>query len=126
MELCHNAFLQNRDLHSRLISKEKLIRELRDDLESSKENIARQAALVQVFKSKSLHMLLLLHKLIPFQSLRDRVRNAEDSSGTLETVTARGSITIQTLQKENREAQERILELEARVRYGIMLIIIKI
>lgn len=39
---------QNRDLHSRLISKEKLIRELGDQLETSKENGARQASLVQV------------------------------------------------------------------------------
>lgn len=50
------------------------------------------------------------------------MRVSEDTSGTLETVTNRGNITIQTLQKENRDAQERIIDLENRLRYKLFLL----
>jgi len=51
------------------------------------------------------------------QNFKERVQQAEQQSGTLEEISTKGTVTIQTLQRENREAQERIIDLESRLRY---------
>jgi len=53
------------------------------------------------------------------QTLKEELQHSKQQSGALEQITAKGTITIQTLQSENREAQEKILELEAKLRWGI-------
>ena len=45
------------------------------------------------------------------------MKQAEQQSGTLEEISTKGTVTIQTLQRENREAQERVIDLESRLRY---------
>uniref|UniRef100_H2ZF69 Coiled-coil domain-containing protein 170 n=1 Tax=Ciona savignyi TaxID=51511 RepID=H2ZF69_CIOSA len=92
---------QLNDLRSRLDLKDNHIRELRSKLEVAKENAARQD--------------------IMLQSLRDRVFSAENQNGELEQASTRGSTTIQSLQKQNREAQDRIVELESRLRNHVLM-----
>ncbi|CAK8692866.1 unnamed protein product [Clavelina lepadiformis] len=91
-----NLTFELRELQSKLELKDNFIHELRSKLKLMKEDNARQTALIQ--------------------TLREHVHQAEHQSGTLEHITSKGSVTIQTLQRENREAQEKILDLEARLR----------
>ncbi|XP_013406676.1 coiled-coil domain-containing protein 170 [Lingula anatina] len=87
---------QNKDLQIQVESKDDKIKEIRKEVEKYKENDARLSSLVQ--------------------SLRDRLHEAESQSGSLEAAAGRCEVTISSLQKENREAQDRIVELESRLR----------
>ncbi|XP_072163336.1 coiled-coil domain-containing protein 170-like [Diadema setosum] len=68
------------------------------------------AAQSEQYKSEAAGHLVLI------QSLQGRISDLENQSGVLEGVHARGEYAITTLQKESKEQQERILELEARIR----------
>ncbi|XP_078673529.1 coiled-coil domain-containing protein 170-like isoform X2 [Branchiostoma floridae x Branchiostoma belcheri] len=81
---------------NRCAIKDVQIRDLETEIQSYKEDNARQVALVQ--------------------TLRNRIREMEDETGTLSVVKGRGEITIQALQKEVREYQDRVAELEGRLR----------
>nr|XP_009861725.1 coiled-coil domain-containing protein 170 [Ciona intestinalis] len=95
-----NLSAENHDLRSRMDLKDNHVRELKSRLEIAKENSAKQDVMLQ--------------------SLRDRLFSAENQTGELEQVSTRGSATIQSLQKQNREAQDRIVELEARLRNHVL------
>ena len=49
-------------------------------------------------------------------TLRNRVKELEGDLGGFETVASKSEITITSLQKDNKELQHRILELESRIR----------
>ena len=53
-------------------------------------------------------------------SLRNRVRELEGDLGSFENVASKSGITITTLQKDNKELQQHVLELESRIRTHIM------
>ncbi|XP_066279979.1 coiled-coil domain-containing protein 170-like isoform X2 [Branchiostoma lanceolatum] len=82
---------------NRCAIKDVQIRDLESEVQSYKEDNARQVALVQ--------------------TLRNRIREMDDETGTLSVVKGRGEITIQALQKEVREYQDRVAELEGRLRF---------
>ncbi|XP_078593515.1 coiled-coil domain-containing protein 170-like isoform X2 [Branchiostoma floridae x Branchiostoma japonicum] len=84
---------------NRCAIKDVQIRDMETEIQSYKEDNARQVALVQ--------------------TLRNRIREMEDETGTLSVVKGRGEITIQALQKEMREYQDRVAELEGRLRSHI-------
>ncbi|XP_046545107.1 coiled-coil domain-containing protein 170-like [Haliotis rubra] len=88
--------IQLREAESELELKSIKVKELQHLLETNRENEAKLTALVQ--------------------SLRDRVRELEDKAGSIETVAGRSEFAIGTLQRENRDSQDRILELEGRLR----------
>lgn len=52
------------------------------------------------------------------QKLRDRVRDLEDQLGSYTSVSNRGEYTISTLQQELRMANDKVVELETRLRCG--------
>lgn len=88
--------LQIRDLEVQLESKDEKIRELKLHVEAAREGEAKHAALVQ--------------------SLRQKIVEYETTYGTLEGAANRSELAINTLQRENKNHQERILELESRVK----------
>ena len=49
-------------------------------------------------------------------ALREKLASFESRADSFETVANRGEYTIATLQKENREAHEKIVDLEGRLR----------
>ena len=79
-----------------LDSREDKIRELKIHVETSRENEAKQIAMAQ--------------------SLRQKVIEYEAQYGSLEGAANRSEHAINTLQRDNKEQQERILELESRIR----------
>nr|XP_014354036.1 PREDICTED: coiled-coil domain-containing protein 170 [Latimeria chalumnae] len=87
------------DAQTRLASKEASVKELKAEVESYKENNARQASIIS--------------------SLRERVQETEEESGALASSKTRAEITIQVLRKENQEFKENIQELEAKLRQYI-------
>lgn len=87
---------QVRELHVQLETREEKIRELRLHVETARENEAKHAALVQ--------------------SLRVKVSEYETQYGSLEGAANRSELAINTLQSENKIHQERVLELESRIR----------
>ena len=73
------------------------IKELKMMVETSHENEARLQGLVD--------------------SLRVQLKEIEGKAGAFESVAGRSEFTVAALQKENKSSQERIVELEARLRY---------
>lgn len=51
------------------------------------------------------------------QTLRDRVKELEDHVGSYEAVSNRGEYTVTALQRELREASDKVMHLEGRLRY---------
>jgi hypothetical protein len=49
-------------------------------------------------------------------ALRNRVKEVEGDLGSFETVASKSGITITTLQKDNKDLQQHILDLESRIR----------
>ncbi|XP_070180437.1 coiled-coil domain-containing protein 170-like isoform X2 [Littorina saxatilis] len=87
---------QMKDYESQLEVKDIKIQELHNVLEMNRENENRLSDLVQ--------------------SLRERVRDLEDQMGSVHTVSNRGEYTISALQQELRESNDKVVELEARLR----------
>ena len=52
------------------------------------------------------------------ESLRCQITDLEGRAGAFESVAGRSEFTVAALQKENKESQERIVELESRLRYS--------
>lgn len=48
---------------------------------------------------------------------RNRIRELENDLNGFESVASKSGITITTLQKDNKELQQKILELESRIRF---------
>ncbi|CAH1792734.1 unnamed protein product [Owenia fusiformis] len=87
---------QLRDAASELDNKDSEIRSLRNENSDLREGDVRNKTLIQ--------------------TLQDRLAAVEAAAGNLEGASNRSEITITSLQRENNEAKERILELEGRVR----------
>ena len=79
-----------------LDTREEKIRELKLQLEISRENEAKHKALTA--------------------TLREKLAGFEGEFGNLEDVASRSSVALQTLQRQNAEAKARIIELERRTR----------
>ena len=50
------------------------------------------------------------------KNLKEHAKLADKQTGVLDDITTKGCVTIQTLQRENREAREKIIDLESRLR----------
>ncbi|XP_078000196.1 coiled-coil domain-containing protein 170-like isoform X2 [Glandiceps talaboti] len=87
---------ETRNLEAKLASKELQINDLKGEIALYKENETRQAALIA--------------------SLKERLRIIETETGSLETAQSRGEIAIATLQRDTKDQNARILELEALIR----------
>lgn len=72
---------------------------LQCEIESNKQNAARQSALVQ--------------------SLRERIREAEDSAAEKENFANRSDITITSLKKEMQNQQDRLQQVESSLKHHI-------
>ncbi|XP_002738131.1 coiled-coil domain-containing protein 170-like isoform X2 [Saccoglossus kowalevskii] len=97
LQVKHDRLMSEiRDVESKLTAKELQLQDMRLEIGTYKENESRQAALIE--------------------SLRERLRIIENETGSLETTHTRGEITIAALQRENRQHQDRILEMESRIR----------
>jgi len=72
---------------------------LQCEIESNKQNAARQSALVQ--------------------SLRERIREAEDSAAEKENFANRSDITITSLKKEMQNKQDRLQQVESSLKHHI-------
>ena len=66
------------------------------ELETTRENEAKQCALVGTF--------------------RQRLAEYEATAGTLERAASRSELAVQSLSKQNAELQDRIIDLESRIR----------
>lgn len=88
--------IQLKETERQLEEKEIKIKELQNIWETHRENETRLSDLVQ--------------------SQRDRVRELEDKLASYQTVSDRGEFTISSLQQELRESNDKVLELEARLR----------
>ncbi|XP_029452415.1 coiled-coil domain-containing protein 170-like isoform X1 [Rhinatrema bivittatum] len=84
------------DLRTRLNAKEVSLHELKSEVESYKENNARQSSLIS--------------------SLRGRVQEMDEESGLLATSKTRAEMAVQAVLQENQEMKEKIQEEEARVK----------
>ncbi len=73
------------------------IRDLKVELETTRENEAKQSALVGTF--------------------RQRLSEYEATAGTLEGAASRSELAVQALNKQNADLQDRIIDLEARIRF---------
>lgn len=62
-------------------------------------------------ESSTMHALII--------SLKNRIKELEGDLGSFENVASKSGITITTLQKDNRELQQHVLELESRIRTHI-------
>lgn len=86
-----------RELENELDIRDVKIKELQLQMETGRENENRLQSLVE--------------------SLRSQVTDLESRAGAFESVAGRSEFTVVALQKENKAAQERIVDLEARQRY---------
>ncbi|XP_036625041.1 coiled-coil domain-containing protein 170 [Trichosurus vulpecula] len=84
------------DLRSKMFSKEVSCQELKAEMESYKENNARQSSLLM--------------------SLRDRVQELEKESAALATSKMRTEITANAATQENQELKKKITDLEAKLK----------
>lgn len=50
-------------------------------------------------------------------TLRNRIKELEGDLGGFENVASKSGITISALQKDNKDLQQHVLELESRIRY---------
>ena len=87
---------QVRELQVQLDSREEKIRTLKIQVETTRENEAKQTALMA--------------------SLRQQLVEYEAQYGNIEGAASRSELTINSLQRDNKVQQERILELETRIK----------
>lgn len=88
-----------RDAQHRISEKEQQIIEFKCEIESNKQNSARQTALVQ--------------------SLRDRIREAEDEAVEKDNFANRSDVTISSLRKELQSQQDRLHQVESSLKHHI-------
>ncbi|KAK1171546.1 coiled-coil domain-containing protein 170-like [Acipenser oxyrinchus oxyrinchus] len=91
---CASTELQ--EVKSRLASRETSVHELKGEMESYKENNARQASLIS--------------------SLRKCVQETEQETGAMASSKNRAEISLHTVSKENSVLKERVEELEGKLR----------
>ncbi|KAK6489050.1 coiled-coil domain-containing protein 170 isoform X1 [Huso huso] len=91
---CANTALL--EVRSRLASREASVHELKGEVESYKENNARQASLIS--------------------SLRERVQEMEQETGAMASTKTQAEITLHAESKENSVLKERVEELEGKLR----------
>ncbi|KAM4040296.1 coiled-coil domain-containing protein 170 [Anomaloglossus baeobatrachus] len=84
------------DIRSKLSSKELGLQELKAEVESYRENNARQCSLIT--------------------SLRARLQETEEDSGILANSKTRAELTLKGIIQENRELKERLQEMESNVK----------
>lgn len=89
---------QVKDYEVQMEVKDIKIKELQNLVETVRENEARLSDIIQ--------------------SLRDKVRDLEDQLGSYTSVSNRGEYTISALQQELRNANDKIVDLEARLRHN--------
>ena len=87
---------QLRDRERELDSKDSHIRELKLEIEGFRDTDNKQVAVIQ--------------------SLRDQLQQYNLQAGSLDTIAARGELAVSTLQRDLKDSQERVLELENRLR----------
>ena len=75
------------------------------------ERINEMKREIDTFKSESSTMNSMI------VALRNRVKEVEGDLGSFETVASKSGITIHALQKDNKELQQHVLDLESRIRY---------
>lgn len=88
-----------RDAQHRISEKEQQMIEFKCEIESNKQNAARQTALVQ--------------------SLRDRIREAEDQAVEKENFANRSDVTISSMRKEMHTLQDRLQQVESSLKHHI-------
>ncbi|KAM4690492.1 coiled-coil domain-containing protein 170-like [Rhinophrynus dorsalis] len=100
--LVKNSGLQDEvsELKTRLSTKETLVREMKRDLDNYKENNARQLSQIQ--------------------SLKDRIKELEQMSLSINSGKVETDAEIYSFRRENKELNERIRELENRVRIHLI------
>ena len=62
-------------------------------------------------ESSTMHALII--------SLKNRIKELEGDLGSFENIASKSGITITTIQKDNKELQQHVLELESRIRTHI-------
>ena len=87
-----------RELQVQVETREEKIRELKIHVETSRENEAKQVAMVH--------------------SMRQKLVEYEAQYGSIEGAANRSELAINTLQRDNKGQQERIIELESRIRWA--------
>ena len=87
---------QIRENEAHLESKEVKIRELKSLYETSKENEAKLTTMLE--------------------SYRQQILELESKAGSYETVVGRSEFTVSELQRQIRDGNDKILELESRIR----------
>lgn len=88
-----------RDAQHRISEKEQQMIEFKCEIESNKQNAARQTTLVQ--------------------SLRDRIREAEDQAVEKENFANRSDVTISSMRKEMHTLQDRLQQVESSLKHHI-------
>jgi len=88
-----------RDAQHRISEKEQQMIEFKCEIESNKQNAARQTALVQ--------------------SLRDRIREAEDQAVEKENFANRSDVTISSMRKEMHTLQDRLQQVDSSLKHHI-------
>ena len=86
-----------RETQAQLDQRESKIRDLTLQLETARENDAKATALTA--------------------SLRQRLVHLEAQAGSIEGAASRSEVAVSSLQTQLKESQDRILELESRLRY---------
>ena len=94
--LHHHPSFQLMDTKAQLDIREEKIQQMKFEAETARENEAKQQAIAN--------------------SLRMQVIEFETKFGSIESAASRGEVAVQTLQTQLKEANERILELESRLR----------
>ena len=87
---------QLREVQAQLEVREDKLKELRTQLECAHETEVRMN--------------------VTIQSLRNKLVEFESHLATMEGRTSRSDLVVQTLQQENREANDRLIELETKLR----------
>lgn len=86
-----------REAQAQLEVRDDKLRELRTQLECARETEAKMTGMVQ--------------------GLRNRLVEYEAHTAGLEARTSRSDLVIEALQQENRQANDRVIELETKLRY---------
>lgn len=86
------------------------IKELENEIEMKDVKIKEMALLTETSRDNETRLQTLI------ESMRGQITDLEGRAGAFESVAGRSEFTVAALQKESKAAQERIVELEARLR----------
>ena len=86
------------------------IKELENEIEMRDVKIKEMALLTETSRDNETRLQTLI------ESMRGQITDLEGRAGAFESVAGRSEFTVAALQKESKAAQERIVELEARLR----------